>query len=175
VFLYENATLEWHVIAMLQWNNKVAKQIGNPTSRPEVIALLERKAGLKSAKGVLAHLKTPFCLRKHTKHKTRSELHQENRKPATGEIGQNCLELGANPKPKPVKPLELKQPQRAKNGFGCPLRILELARARPSLRCAPFGCSWCMGGIRCVTIYRFFGAEEMDFGLSEISNVEIRF
>jgi hypothetical protein len=53
--LYENATLEWHAIAMLQWNNKVAKQIGNPTSRPEVIALLERKAGLKSAKGVLAH------------------------------------------------------------------------------------------------------------------------
>jgi hypothetical protein len=31
------------------------------------------------------------------------------------------------------------------------------------------------GGIRCVAIYRFFGAEEMDFGLSEISNVEIRF
>jgi hypothetical protein len=55
-------------------------------------------------------------------------------------------------------------PQRAKNGFGCPLRIPELARARSSLRCAPFKCSWCMGGIRCVTIYRFFGAGEMDFG-----------
>jgi hypothetical protein len=45
-----------------------------------------------------------------------------------------------------------------------PLRIPELARARPSLRCAPFKYSWCMGEIRCVTIYRFFGAEEMDFG-----------
>jgi hypothetical protein len=31
-----------------------------------------------------------------------------------------------------------------------------------------------MVGIRCVAIYRFLGAEEMDFGLSEISNVEIR-
>jgi hypothetical protein len=55
-------------------------------------------------------------------------------------------------------------PQRAKNGFGCPLRFPELARARPSIRCAPFKYSWCMGGIRCVTIYSFFGAEEMDFG-----------
>jgi hypothetical protein len=36
--------------------------------------------------------------------------------------------------------------QRAKNGFGCPLRIPELARARPSLRCAPFKYSWGMGG-----------------------------
>jgi hypothetical protein len=60
-------------------------------------------------------------------------------------------------------------------GFGCPLRIPELARARPSLRCTPFKYSWCMGGIWCVTIYRFFMAEEMGFGLSEISNVEIRF
>jgi hypothetical protein len=66
-------------------------------------------------------------------------------------------------------------PQRAKNGFGCPLRIPELARARPSLRCAPFKYSWCMGGIRCVTTYSVLGAEEMGFGLSEISNVEIRF
>jgi hypothetical protein len=55
--------------------------------------------------------------------------------------------------------------QRAKNEFGCPLRIPELARARPSLRCAPFKYSWCMGRIRCVTIaYMIFGAEEMDFG-----------
>jgi hypothetical protein len=65
--------------------------------------------------------------------------------------------------------------QRTQSGFGCPLRIPERARARPSLRCAPFKYFWCMGRIRCVTMYSFFGAEEMDFGLSEISNVEIRF
>jgi hypothetical protein len=63
--------------------------------------------------------------------------------------------------PQPRNPAYL---QRAKNGFGCPLRIPELARARPSLRCAPFKYSWCMGGIRCVAIYSFFGAEEMGFG-----------
>jgi hypothetical protein len=51
-----------------------------------------------------------------------------------------------------------------KTGLGAPLRIPELARALPSLRCAPFKCSWCMGGIRCVAIYSFFGTEEMDFG-----------
>jgi hypothetical protein len=62
-----------------------------------------------------------------------------------------------------------------KTGLDAPLRIPELARARPSLRCAPFKYFWCMGRIRCGTIYSFFGAEEMDFGLSEISNVEIRF
>jgi hypothetical protein len=54
--------------------------------------------------------------------------------------------------------------QRTQSGFRCPLRIPELARARPSLRCAPFKYFWCMGGIRCVAIYSFFGAEEMDFG-----------
>ena len=51
-----------------------------------------------------------------------------------------------------------------KTGLDAPLRIPELARARPSLRCAPFKYSWCTGGIRCVTIYSFLGAEEMDFG-----------
>jgi hypothetical protein len=65
--------------------------------------------------------------------------------------------------------------QRAQNGFGCPLRIPELAHARPSLRCAPFKCSWCMGVIRCVTICRCFGGRGDGFWSSEISNVEIRF
>jgi hypothetical protein len=65
---------------------------------------------------------------------------------------------------------DLQGSQRAQNGFGCPLRIPELARARPALRCAPFKYSRCMGGIRCVAIYIyiffyfFFGAEEMGFG-----------
>ena len=59
--------------------------------------------------------------------------------------------------------------QRTQSGFGCPLRIPELARARPSLRCAPFKYFCCVGRIRCVTIYSFFGAEEMDFVLSDIS------
>jgi hypothetical protein len=63
-----------------------------------------------------------------------------------------------------------------KTGLDAPLRIPEPARARPSLRCAPFKYSWwCMGRIRCVTIYSFFGAEEVDLGLAEISNADIRF
>jgi hypothetical protein len=61
-----------------------------------------------------------------------------------------------------------------KTGLSAPCEFRN-SRARPSLRCAPFKYSWCMGRIWCVAIYRVFGAEEMDCGLSEISNVEIRF
>jgi hypothetical protein len=67
--------------------------------------------------------------------------------------------------------------QRAQNGFGCPLRIPELARARPPVGAPPSRAPGAWGGFGVLlhVVYRFLGAEEMDFGLSEISNVEIRF
>jgi hypothetical protein len=48
-------------------------------------------------------------------------------------------------------------PQRAQNGFGCPLRIPERARARPSLRCAPFKYYWCIGGFGVLLYIVFLG------------------
>jgi hypothetical protein len=46
--------------------------------------------------------------------------------------------------------------QRAQSGFGCPLRVPELARARPSPRGAPSGWCWCRGEIACVTKHILF-------------------
>jgi hypothetical protein len=59
--------------------------------------------------------------------------------------------------------------QRAKSGFGCPaLRVPELARARPSLRCAPFEYSCCRGGGGVpVLIKMVFYAEEMVFAVAK--------
>jgi hypothetical protein len=47
----------------------------------------------------------------------------------------------------------------------CPLRVPELARARPPLRGAPSGCCWYRGGNACVTKFGIFplGIEEVVF------------
>jgi hypothetical protein len=64
--------------------------------------------------------------------------------------------------------------QRAQNGFGCPCESRNSrARAPPSVA-PPSSAPGVCGGFG-VLLYIVFGAEEMGFGLSEISNVEIRF